>query len=181
MEFRECLKTRRSVRRYTDEKVSREQLSELVALAQFAPTWKNSQTVRYVIVDDPERKAEIGEQVVMGFSGNGERIRCCAALVALVTVEGISGYDPDGTPTTVKGSHWESFDAGIACQSFCLAAHDAGLGTVIMGIYDPEKAAQLLQLSEGESVACLIALGYPGEGSHGKTTRKPLEEVLRFL
>lgn len=181
MEFKDCLTTRRSVRKYTDEPVSRTLLTQIVEAARYAPTWKNSQTVRYVIVDDPAKKAQLADEVVLGFSGNGDRIRGCAALAALVTVHGISGFNADGTPTTAKGDHWESFDAGIACQSFCLAAHDVGLGTVIMGIYDPEKTARLLGLSDQERVSCLIAVGWPGEGPHGKTARKPVEELLRFL
>lgn len=181
MEFLTCLQTRRSVRRFAAEPVSREILSRIVERAQYAPSWKNSQTVRYVMVDDPERKAQIAEEAVLGFAQNANIIRQAAALLVLSTVHGISGYQPDGTETTAKGSHWESFDAGLAAQCFCLAAHDLGLGTVIMGIFDPMRAAELAQLPEGQQVSCLIAVGYPGEGPHGRSVRKPLDEVLTFL
>ena len=181
MEFSTCMQTRRSVRRFTGEPVSRELLSQAAAMAQHAPSWKNSQTVRYFFVDAPEKKANIAQTAVLGFGKNAEIIRNAAALLVLTTLHGVSGYDADGTPTTAKGSHWESFDAGIAAQSFCLAAHDLGLGTVIMGIFDPDQVASLLNLPEDQMVSCLIAVGIPAEGPHGKPIRKPFSEIVTFV
>ena len=43
MEVLECIKTRRSVRKFTEEAVSREQMAEVVAAAAYAPSWKNTQ------------------------------------------------------------------------------------------------------------------------------------------
>lgn len=180
MDFITCLKTRRSVRRFADRPVSREILKEAVSLAQFAPSWKNSQTVRFLVVDDPALKNRIAEEGVMGFAKNAGTLKDAPAMVLVVTVHGVSGYNEDGTPATKKGSHWESFDAGLATQSFCLAAHELGLGSVILGIFDPDKVAELAQVPEGQLVSCVLAVGYPGEGPHGKAVRKPVEEVLTF-
>lgn len=180
MDAKTCLKTRRSVRRFTEEPVSRDLLREVVALAQFAPTWKNSQTVRYTIIDDPQLKNAIAEQAVLGFQKNTDNLKSAAAAVIVTTVHGISGYNEDGTPTTALGSHWESFDAGLSVQTFCLAAHECGLGTVIMGLFDPEKLKELAEIPEGQIPTCLLAIGHPAEGPHGKAVRKPLDEVLTF-
>ena len=113
----------------------------------------------------------------MQFSKNMQNIRSAAALVVLASAEGVAGYDSDGSFTTPLGTHWQSFDAGIACQTFCLAAHDAGLGTLIMGIFDPEKVAELAGLPQGQRVAALIAVGYPAVHPDAPA-RKPLSEVL---
>lgn len=43
METKDCILTRRSIRKYTDEKISKKQLEEIVALAAYAPSWKNTQ------------------------------------------------------------------------------------------------------------------------------------------
>ena len=51
------------------------------------------------------------------------------------------------------------FDAGIAVQTFCLAAHEAGLGTVIMGIWDEDGITELLDLPKDQELAALIAIG----------------------
>lgn len=180
MDTKTCLKTRRSVRRFTGEPVSRDLLREAVSLAQYAPSWKNTQTVRYIIVDDPALKNTISEKALMGYQRNINNLSTASAAVLVTTVHGLSGYNEDGTPSTAKGSHWESFDAGLAVQTFCLAAHELGLGTVIMGMFDPEKMKEVLELPAGQEPSCLLAIGYPTEDSHGNAVRKPLEEVLTF-
>lgn len=52
MEALECIKTRRSVRRFTEEPVTPEQVAEVVAAAAYAPSWKNTQIARYILVED---------------------------------------------------------------------------------------------------------------------------------
>lgn len=163
MEVKACLTTRRSVRQFTDRPVTREQLEELVTLASYAPSWKNSQTVRYTAVTDTDLKRRLAEDCTMGFSHNREIMESAAAVIVLRTVKGRSGYERDGSPTTSKGEHWQSFDAGIAAATFCLAAHELGLGTVIMGIYDEERVAALLSIPPEEGVSALIALGEPAQ------------------
>lgn len=180
MDAKTCLKTRRSVRRFQDQPVSRELISEVVATAQFAPTWKNSQTVRYVYIDDPDLKARIAGEATLNFAKNKDNITGAAGLMVVATVHGIAGFNEDGSYSSDKGEHWESFDAGICTQTLCLALHEAGLGSVIMGLFDSKKVAELVQLPEGWLVSCIMAVGYPAEGQHGKAVRKPLDEVLSF-
>ena len=180
MDAKTCIMTRRSVRRFEDKSVSRELISDVVRLAQMAPTWKNSQTVRYIWIDNQELKDRIAREAVMGFAKNTDNLLSAPGMMVVTTVHGISGYNADGTHTTVKGDHWESFDAGLAVQTLCLALHEAGLGSVIMGLFDQDAIAELAGIPEGEIVSCILAVGYPAEGTHGKNTRKPLNEVLSF-
>ncbi len=71
------------------------------------------------------------------------------------------------------------FDAGIATQTLCLAAHEHGVGTVIMGIFDAEKVAELLQIPENEVVVALVPIGYPDEEPNAPK-RKAVDELLIF-
>ena len=124
---------------------------------------------------------DCGEEIQKEISNDhGSNIRSAAALVVLTTVDGIAGYEPDGSPTTAKGAHWQSFDAGIACQTFCLAAHDLGLGTLIMGIFDEPKIKELLQIPEGESISALIAVGY-ADIAPNAPKRKETSELLQII
>lgn len=177
MDPRELLTGRRSVRSFTDRPVSQGTLEEIVALARFAPSWKNTQTVRYHAVFDPALRDAIARQAVMGFSINQDTIRSAPLLVLLTTVEGRSGFERDGTPTTDKGGHWQSFDAGAAAQTFCLAAYSLGLGTVILGIYDEQALRSIVPLPPGVSVSALIAVGYP-TATPSAPRRKEVAELL---
>ena len=71
-------------------------------------------------------------------------------------------------------------DAGIASQSFCLAAYEQGLGSVILGIFDDAKVASILEIPENQEVAALIAVGYPDEAPTAPK-RKPVEDLLSFF
>lgn len=163
MELVECIAQRRSIREYTAEPVSNETIEGLIAVASYAPSWKNSQTVRYVLVRNPELKENIADDCVLGFASNAKIIRNAPALILVTTLAKRAGYERDGSFTTSKGTHWESFDAGIATQTLCLAAHNEGLGTVIMGIYDERKVIDVVGIPEGQTVAAMVAIGYPAQ------------------
>ena len=50
MEAMECIKTRRSCRKFKEEAVSHEVLETIVGAAAYAPSWKNTQITRYIVV-----------------------------------------------------------------------------------------------------------------------------------
>ena len=174
----EAIKTRRSVRRFTEQPVTREQIEAIVDAARFAPSWKNTQTARYIVIDSPEAKETISAEMLPEF--NAAHVRSAPVLVAMTTVHGRSGYERDGSPSTKKEDRWEHFDAGLACQTFCLAAHEQGLSTVILGIYDEEKLPAFLGLGENEVLTALIALGY-GAQLPDAPKRKTAEELIRYV
>lgn len=177
MEALECIKTRRSVRRFTEQPVTKEEVAEIVAAAAYAPSWKNTQIARYILVEDQEKIQTIGTDCVLDFTYNAKTLSHAPALVAVTMITGRSGFEKDGSYTSPLEGHWQSFDAGIASQTFCLAAHALGLGTVIMGIYDPAKVGAVLNVPEGQVVAALIAIGHPAQDP-AVPPRKSVEELL---
>ena len=179
MDAIQCLISRRSIREYTDEPISAQEIENVVEIAQMASCWENTQPIRYVAVLDKELKNKIADDCTKKFPWNTENIHAAPALVVLCAIKGLSGFEPDGTPSTTKGTHWQSFDAGIAAQTFCLSAHALGLGTVIMGIYDPAEVAKVVEIPEGQEVAALIALGHPAQDPQAPA-RKDVDTLLRF-
>ena len=99
--------------------------------------------------------------------------------VDLAAIKGLSGYEPDGTQSTTKGTHWQSFDAGMAASYLCVAANALELGTLVMGRYDEAKIKEILDLPENYDVSCIIAIGHPAV-IPAANERKPLKEVLTF-
>ena len=180
METLKCIETRRSIRNFKDTPVPHDVIEAIVKAASYAPSWKNTQVARYVVIEDKAIQEKIANDAVLGFSYNTGTITKAAALVVVTTVKGRSGYEKDGSFTTSKEDRWEVFDAGIATQTFCLAAHDMGIGSVIMGIFDDSKVAELIQLEEDQKVAALISIGYPDE-EPAAPKRKAVEELVRFI
>ena len=49
----ECIRQRVSCRRFQETPIPREDIRRVVDLARFSPSWKNTQPVRYIVIDDP--------------------------------------------------------------------------------------------------------------------------------
>ena len=152
MDAQTCILTRRSVRKFTDEPVSRELLEKVVALAAYAPSWKNTQISRYLAIEDPAVQNTIAEEYCLAGANNPNIIKGAPLLVAQTFVKDRCGYNRDGTFTTDREDGWQYYDCGIAAQTFCLAAHDLGLGTVIMGVFDRKRLQAYLEIPQDQEL-----------------------------
>lgn len=179
MDAQTCILTRRSVRRFTQEPVSHREIERIVSLAAFAPSWKNTQISRYLAIEDRAVKEEIVEKFCLPGSNNPAIIRSCPVLIAQSFVKDRCGYDRDGSFTTDRGEGWQYYDCGIAAQTFCLAAHDLGLATVIMGVFDRKGLQEYLELPQEQELMALIALGRPADQPQAPK-RKDVETLLSY-
>lgn len=173
----ECINTRRSIRRFTEEPVAHEVMEKIIEAASMAPSWKNTQITRYTVVESKELKDKIAEEATIPFNAN--TINSAAAVVAVSVVKNRCGYERDGSYTTVKKDSWQMFDAGVAAQTFCLAAHEYGIGSVVMGIFDYDKVAEMVEMPETQEMVALIAIGYPAENPEAPK-RKMVEDLLTY-
>lgn len=179
MTAQECIKGRRSIRKYKAEPVSHDLLNEIIETASYAPSWKHSQIAHYIAVEGA-LKDKIADECTEMFPGNGAIIKNAPMLIALTFIKGRSGYERDGSFTTAKKDTWQMFDAGIAAEAFCLAAYEKGLGSVIMGIFDEAKTASLLELPENQELAALIPIGYSDEAPVAPK-RKEVADLLTYM
>ena len=177
METVKAIKERRSVRKFdASREVSKELIDSVIDIARFAPSWKNTQVTRYtVLTGDAKDKLAACTNI---WAKNGDIMRGAPMVVALSIVDKRSGYERDGFPSTPLGDGWQMFDAGIAAQTFCLAAHDAGLSTVIMGLYD-DNAAEVIGIPEGQILTALIAIGFAAEDPTAPN-RKEVSDLVTY-
>jgi len=175
---KECIKGRRSIRKFADTPVSKDVIADIVETASYAPSWKHTQITRYIAVEG-ELKDKIADECTSAYAKNGEIIKNAPMLIAVTFIKNRSGFERDGSYSTPKEGGWQMFDAGVASEAFCLAAYEQGLGTVIMGIFDEAKAASLLEVPEERELVALIPIGYPAE-SPIAPKRKSVEELLSF-
>lgn len=174
------IKERRSIRKYKNEKVDRELMKEIVDISRWAPSWANTQIARYTLVDDEKTIKRLADEGVHGFSYNIKTLKEAKGVAVLSFVKGKSGLIGSDEYPTSQGNTWSVFDAGIACQTFCLAAHAKGVGTCIFGVINVRSIAQIANLPEDEDVAALIVYGYE-DGHPAPTPRKNVDEIMRFV
>lgn len=175
METLQCIAERRSIRRFTDAEVSNEQLKQLMEAARVAPSWANTQCWEFIIVRDPATKEKLAATMP---EGNPARKAAVDAPVLLVTCGRLekSGFYK-GQPATSKGDNWYLYDVGLATQNISLAAHALGLGSVILGLFDADRAGEILGLPEKVKVVTMMPIGVPAKT--GKMPpRKPLCEFV---
>ena len=177
MDTTQCIQTRRSIRKYKPDPIDHTLLESIISTASYSPSWKNTQITRYIAIEDSSILKKIADDYTPSYNSN--IVSQLSMLVAVTMVKGRSGFERDGSYSTKKGDRWQMFDAGIARQSFCLAAHEAGLGTVIMGIFDEDGIRNLLNIPEEQELAALIAVGYP-DISPEPPKRKTVSELLTY-
>ncbi len=176
METIKCIETRRSVRKFTQQPIEKALVEKLVLTAQLAPTWKNSQTARFTALSDRKVLDELCSALP---SYNAAVVHSAPLLIAVSAVTGRSGFEKDGTPTTILGEAYTYFDCGAVTQTFCLAANDFGIGTVILGIFDHKVLRTVFNIPETENLVALVACGYKNDEPQ-MPPRRPVNDVLRF-
>ena len=177
MELKECVLTRRSVRKFQDKPVDHGTLEQVIATAAYAPSWKNTQISRYIAIED----RAVLDTICRDFlpEHNANIVSGAPLLIAQTFIKSRSGFERDGSFTTERKDGWQHFDCGIAAQTFCLAAHEAGLGTVIMGIFPHEELGAFLNVPEDQELMALIAVGYPADQPIAPK-RKDVETLLTY-
>ena len=177
MNITECIKTRRSIRRYKPDRIDHSIMDSIISTVSYSPSWKNTQIPRYILIEDTSILKQIADQYTPAY--NSKIISQVPMLVALTFIKGLCGYERDGSFSTKKEDRWQMFDAGICAQTFCLAAKEQGLGTVIMGIFDEDGIANLLDIPKEQELAALIAVGYPAIEPEAPQ-RRSLEELRTY-
>ena len=173
----DCIVGRRSIRKFKNDKISHSLLESIISNSSFSPSWKNTQITRYIAIEDTSIIQKIANEFTPDFNAN--IVRQVSTLIAVTFIKGRCGFERDGSYSTKKEDRWQMFDVGAACQTFCLSAHEAGLGTVIMGIWDEDGITELLNIPENQELAALIAIGYP-DISPEAPRRKSVEDLLTY-
>jgi len=147
----DAIYSRRSIRKFTEETVSDEQVQILMKAAMAAPSATNEQAWRFVIIRDKNTMNSIQE--FHPFASMLATANLVIAVLGDLTEEHHPGYWP--------------LDTSAATQNLLLAAHELGLGAVWLGVYPRDErmraVSELLELPEEYPPLCLIPIGHPAE------------------
>jgi nitroreductase len=187
--FDELTQRRRSVRDYdATQKVSREEIEQLVECALEAPTWKNSETGRYhVVMADSPKMAGLLKCLPQR---NQERVAGCGALIVTTFVKNRSGFhrvedatDEQGNalsePDNELGNGWGCYDLGLQSAYLLLKAADLGLDTLVLGLRDADAIRQHLSIAENEIIVSVLVVGHR-KSEPQRPRRKEVAEVSIF-
>ena len=160
----ENIMTRVSVRQFTGEKISDEQIDILLRAAMAAPSAINKQPWAFVVVTDEALLAKLGEALPYSRCSNKP---ACAFIPCGDLSKAIEGE---------MAAFWIN-DVSAATENLLLAAHAMGLGAVWTGLHpDMNRAAmvqQMLGLPEHIIPLCVVPVGVPAEQPEVKDKYKP--------
>ena len=181
MDLFEAIRTRRSIRKYSDKPVEDEKLQSVLEAVRMSPSWANMQCWRLVVVKDKSKKEKISElsYVESFFSPKGYKSNPSMKALAEAPVVIILCADP-AQSGVIRGQDYYLTDAGIAAQTLMLAARGLGLDTVFVGVYDEEKIRSLVNVPAAIRIVGLFPLGYAAEGKKDGPARKPLQEICFY-
>jgi nitroreductase len=176
MELMEAIRSRRSVRKYTPDPVSDADVEAVLDAARWAPSWANTQCVRWIVVRDSEARMKLAGTLSSTNPAN-DAIRTVPVVFVACAETGRAGFKK-GEEVTDKGD-WYMYDVASAANSLTLAAHALGLGTVHVGLFDAVKAGEIVGVPDNVRVVELIPMGHPAEQPHGPGRKEPGEIVYR--
>ncbi len=188
MDMLDLIKTRRSIRRFSQEKLGRDFLIELIETARCAPAFANEQSLEYIIVDEPKICQELFETLTWAWHVRpkrkpGPNQRPAAYIVVLIDSE-------------IKRE--AVVDAAAAIENMLLAAWSKGVGSCWLGNLDRGKIHQILGIDDKYDINSVVALGKPAEkpimeDAAGEDTKyyldkndvlhvpkRPLKRILHF-
>jgi len=191
--FYESIRTRRSVRAFSDRPVSRGTVEWLIRAAGSAPSGANSQPWRFVCVADRELKRRLRAEAEEGERGFYERKRGSAFVKDLEPL-GTGPRKPflEEAPWLVavfellKGDdggavYYPGKSVGIAVGFLLAAAHAAGLSTLVYTPSDMGFLNALLERPGWEKPYCIVVLGYAADSwrpPEAAFLRKPLNRIM---
>lgn len=160
-DFLNLLLHRRSVRQYTDERVTREQLEQIVQAGLLSPTGRNKRDWEFVVVEDRATLGRLTE------ARSGGAAKMLAGAAAAIVVLG----DPTATDVWCE-------DCSIAMSNMHLMADSLGLGscwiqgrlrTAEDGRSTDEFVREVLGVPEGLSLEAMLSIGVPAKRPAART------------
>jgi nitroreductase len=164
----DAVRSRKSVRAFSDRPVEDEKLKLILEAARLAPSASNRQEWRFVVVRDPEIRKKITSAAssTVAFVGKAPvLIVACAESDDHVMQCGQLSYP---------------IDVAIALNHITLAAVASGLGTCWVAMFEEPKVREILGIPEKIRVMALMPLGYPADPSPVEKRRLSMDRIVRY-
>lgn len=196
-EFMELVRSRRTIRRFTDQPVSKDVLDQLLEAGRLAPSRANSQPWRFVVITDP-----VVKQALYGAVYHQQMVLDAPVLITVVGIIDPRDSVPARTFELVQAGcfsdavkdladhvldHWDPADlksdaalnSAIATTHIALAAHAFGLGCCWIKLCHDSAVLNILGVPDGHYHAGTLAIGYTDTQPKARP-RLPLSELVRY-
>lgn len=171
-ELMKAIKTRRSIRQFTDEKVPDEVLDKIIEAGRLAPTGGNSQSTGYIVLD--KKLAEAEKHAVKMFRGAIGIGKKFAAILKEFNIDDNFFFKKAPIAIVITG---DRVNASLAAENMAFMAEAYGLGVLYSGFFtvcanNNPALRKLLEMRAKERAVTTLVLGYPKVKYHRTVRRK---------
>ena len=168
MELQTAIEKRRSTRSFTDRRLTKSEISELLRAATLAPSACNMQSWYFYVVTDESERLKLKS--------------VCADWVSAAPVVFIVCTDDNGIVSRFgeRGRKFPMQDTSLAMENMLLKAADMGLGGCIIGAYKQNEITELFSIPKEHTVVALLPIGEPTEEIPARE-RKDIAEVSSYI
>ena len=177
MSFLDLANKRYSVRNYKNTPVAQEKINRCIEAARLAPSACNSQSWKFIIVDDLELINKLARAAFEGIL-NFNHFAFKAPVLILIVSERQKAFAKFGS--IVKRRNFSLMDIGIAAEHFCLQATEEGLGTCMLGWFNEKKVKKTLSIPKFKRVELIISVGFSADDNIPHKKRKSVDEILSY-
>jgi nitroreductase len=167
MDVYEAIRARKSVRTYQDRPVEPDRLRRVLEAARLAPSARNDQEWRFVVVTDREKRKRLASEA------STQHFMAEAPVIIAACAE-------TDDRTMRCGQKAYPIDVAIAIDHLTLAAVAEGLGTCWIGSFDPTEVRRILGIPESIVVVELLLLGYPRDLRPVDKSRLTYDTIVHF-
>lgn len=165
MDAFELIKTRRSIRKFTDEPVPDELINKIIEAGTWAPSGMNNQPWKFAVIRNEDLKNKLSRLT------HYSKIILSSNVLIAVFLDNSLSYDRTKDTLAI----------GACIQNMLLLIHSMGLGAVWLGeiLKNKDRVREIVEGSHDLELMAVIALGYPAEKG-GKGSRKGLDKTIFF-
>ena len=170
MDVTEAIRQRRSVRKYTDEEVSDDDVAQLLDAALWAPSAGNVQPWEFVVVKDKETKHKLSDAAL-----NQTFVEKAPVVIVVCT-----DLNKEKKRYGGRGEKLYSIqDTAAATQNILLTAHALGLATCWVGAFKEKDAAKAVNAPKNVVPVAILPIGHPAEEPVAPQKRSARDAVRR--
>ena len=162
----DAIKLRRSIRSYQDKPIEEEKLLRVLEAGRLAPSAKNLQEWRYVIVKDKDLRKKVA------VAANNQYFLAEAPVIIVGCATMVDYVLTCGQPA-------HTVDVTISMDHMSLQAVEEGLGTCWIGAFKEDEVKSILNIPKEMRIVEIMPLGYPKFIPDPKP-RKRLEEIVYY-
>ena len=158
MDVFKAIKKRTSVRSYSDEDISKKDWNKLLKVARMAPSAKNLQPWKLIVVRDKKVK----KKLVSACHNQAFVKDADAVIIGLI-----------------ENEKWADIDLAIALDHLSLQAVELNLGTCWIGSFNEKELRELLDVPDKYEIKACMTVGYPSDNTNSPV-KKSVDELVHW-